>query len=156
MMKILVFILVFVLSNLLILGNHLINTPILGQVLIGMLYMGLVAFFTQWIAHKYLNPVKSSALIGLILGVFLQLDIQAQILQLSVFTVAFGATFVGMCSSKYLSPRGVFVAGVLYGFAAIYTLPYTSFIGGAMGTLACLCCLVVINILKIIQWKRGI
>ncbi len=121
-----------------------------------MLYMGLVAFFTQCLAQKYLNPVKSSALVGLVLGIFLQLDIQPQILQLSVFTVAFGATFVGMCSSKYLSSKGVFVAGVLYGLAAFYTLPYTSFLGGAMGTLACLCCLAVINILKIVQWKKGI
>jgi hypothetical protein len=155
-MNIFVFLLVFIFSNVILFSYNLCLLPIFIQILFFMQYMGFVAFFTQWIAYNFLNPVKSSALIGLVIGLFLQMDIQPQILQLNVFTVSFGATFVGMCSIKILNGWGVFIAGSLFGFIALFTLQNLSFIGGAMGALACLCCLVIINVLKIKQWKKDI
>jgi len=147
---------IFLFNNSLLFWINLNHFPVVLQIVFFSQYMGFVAFFTQYIAEKFLNPVKSSAVIGLIFGIFLQLNIHPQILQFNVFTVAFGATFVGMCSAKFLSGWAVFVAGCLYGLSALFTLQSISFIGGAMGTLACLCCLVVINILKIARWKKVI
>ena len=155
-MNIFVALFIFLLSNFVLFWLKLNHFSEVLQMIFFMQYMGFVAFFTQYIAEKFLNPVKSSALIGLILGIFLQLNIPAQILQFNVFTVAFGATFVGMCSAKFLNGWAVFVAGCLYGLCTLFTLQNSSFIGGAMGTLACLCCLVVFNVLKIVQWKKGI
>lgn len=126
------------------------------QLLFFCLFMGSVALVTQILANRIQNPIKASALIGIILGLTIHLNIKPQMFNLSIFTVGFGATFIGMTNIRILKPIKVFITGFCYGLWAIIVLPYTNFLGGAMGTLACISCLFSINLFKIIQWKKVI
>ena len=101
------------------------------------------AVITYWLNNKKgFGPVKSSAISSFIIAV------PFQILPISGFTALiplafFGASFIGMTNQKTLGWFSIISASILYGLAFHFIHPYFNGYGGALGTTACLSCLLV-------------
>lgn len=117
------------------------------------------AFLTFLVSTKYKQgPVRSSALLTLVVSGLLYLfpEIFPQNLTQQIPWVFFGASFVGMTSSKLTrNYTSIIFAGIVFGF--IYTVSPTFFngYGGALGTAACISILVVIGINNLIRLSKA-
>ncbi|WP_206197809.1 hypothetical protein [Tenacibaculum singaporense] len=114
----------------------------------------LGAFLTFLVSTKYKQgPVRASALLTLFVASTCSLfseDIANQIPW-----VFFGASFVGMTSSKLTrNYTSIVFAGIIFGF--IYTVSPTFFngYGGALGTAACISILVIIGLNNLIRHSK--
>ena len=115
----------------------------------------LGAFLTFLVSTKYKQgPVRASALLTLIVaGVcFLFPELFSEDITNQIPWVFFGASFVGMTSSKltrnYIS---IIFGGVIFGFIYTVSPDFFSGYGGALGTAACISILVVIGINNLIR-----
>ncbi|REH44476.1 hypothetical protein C7448_1118 [Tenacibaculum gallaicum] len=118
------------------------------------------AFLTFIVSTKYKQgPVRASALLTLVVSGLLYLfpEIFPQNLTQQTPWVFFGASFVGMTSSKLTrNYTSIIFAGIVFGF--IYTVSPTFFngYGGALGTAACISILVVIGINNLIRLSKAL
>jgi len=88
------------------------------------------------------HPLKSSAILSLIIATpfeILNLDTYAYIP-----IIVFGASFVGMSSNKVFNKTQVIIASLLFGGLHFLCASNFNFIGGTLGTTACLSCLSII------------
>ena len=126
----------------------------------------LGAFLTFLVSTKYKQgPVRASALLTLFVASTCSLfsELFSEDIANQIPWVFFGASFVGMTSSKLTrNYTSIIFAGIVFGF--IYTVSPTFFngYGGALGTAACISILVVIGInnlirlLKALKKKKGL
>ncbi|MGG6230736.1 hypothetical protein [Tenacibaculum sp. SDUM215027] len=117
------------------------------------------AFLTFLVSTKYKQgPVRASALLTLVVSGLLYLfpEIFPQNLTQQIPWVFFGASFVGMTSSKLTrNYTSIIFAGIVFGF--IYTVSPTFFngYGGALGTAACISILVIIGLNNLIRLSKA-
>lgn len=113
------------------------------------------AFLTFIVSTKYKQgPVRASALLTLVVSGLLYLfpEIFPQNLTQQIPWIFFGASFVGMTSSKLTrNYTSIIFAGIVFGF--IYTVSPTFFngYGGALGASSCISILVIIGINNVIR-----
>ncbi|MDO6675030.1 hypothetical protein MK851_02970 [Tenacibaculum sp. 1B UA] len=117
------------------------------------------AFLTFIVSTKYKQgPVRASALLTLVVSGLLYLfpEIFPQNLTQQIPWIFFGASFVGMTSSKLTrNYTSIIFAGIVFGF--IYTVSPIFFngYGGALGTAACISILVVIGVNNLIRLSKA-
>ncbi|GFD75204.1 hypothetical protein ACXIHB_03310 [Tenacibaculum sp. IMCC1] len=120
----------------------------------------LGAFLTFLVSTKYKQgPVRASALLTLFVASTCSLfsELFSEDIANQIPWVFFGASFVGMTSSKLTrNYTSIIFAGIVFGF--IYTVSPTFFngYGGALGTAACISILVVIGINNLIRLLKAL
>lgn len=119
----------------------------------------LGAFLTFLVSTKYKQgPVRASALLTLFVASTCSLfsKLFSEDIANQIPWVFFGASFVGMTSSKLTrNYTSIIFAGIVFGF--IYTVSPTFFngYGGALGTAACISILVVIGMNNLIRLLKA-
>ncbi|MGY0392777.1 hypothetical protein ACW5R3_09510 [Bizionia sp. KMM 8389] len=111
---------------------------------------GLSAVLT-FVLHVPLKqgPVRASALIGVLVGGFVWLfpDLMPEYFTKNVPLVCFGASFIGMVSSKVLSNYLLIgVSGAIFTIIFLNTSSYFNGFGGGLGSAACIALLVTLGI----------
>nr|BFF37843.1 hypothetical protein BACT7_27050 [Tenacibaculum mesophilum] len=120
----------------------------------------LGAFLTFLVSTKYKQgPVRASALLTLFVASTCSLfsELFSEDIANQIPWVFFGASFVGMTSSKLTrNYTSIIFAGIVFGF--IYTVSPTFFngYGGALGTAACISILVVIGMNNLIRLLKAL
>lgn len=90
------------------------------------------------------HPIKSSSILSLIVATPFEFwGIQEYD---SIPLIFFGATFVGMNSEKILNINEIAISSLLFAFLHYFLSEQFNFVGGTLGTTACLACLTVISI----------
>jgi len=95
------------------------------------------------------SPVKSSALLGVIVGLFFLIfpKLFSAYLTENIPLVCFGASFIGMVSSKVVYNHiQIGVSGVVFTIIYLNTSTYFNGFGGGLGSTACIALLVTLSI----------
>ncbi|MCG1036979.1 hypothetical protein [Polaribacter sargassicola] len=107
-----------------------------------------VATFVLQIKWKQ-SPVRSSAIVGVIASVSVLLfpKILSTYLTENIPLVCFGASFIGMVSSKVVSNHFLIgISGVIFTIIYFNTSTYFNGFGGGLGSAACIALLVTLSI----------
>ncbi|WP_147676030.1 hypothetical protein [Algibacter pacificus] len=94
------------------------------------------------------GPVRASALVGVLFGVFVLWfpDLLSAYLTKNLPLVCFGASFIGMVSSKVLSNYFLIgFSGVVFTIIFFNTSRYFNGFGGGLGSAACIALLVSLS-----------
>jgi len=110
---------------------------------------GISAMFTFFL-HVDLKqgPVRASALVGVFVGVFVLLfpNVLSAYLTKNVPLVCFGASFIGMVSSKVLSNYFLIgLSGIVFTIIFFNTSSFFEGFGGGLGSAACIALLVSLS-----------
>ena len=113
----------------------------------------IVGGFGTFLIKTKLNwhPLKASALLSFVVAIPFEVwEIKEYG---SIPFVVFGASFIGMSSQKICNNILILIASTLFGI--LYTLLNSNFngIGGTLGTTACLSCLSILVLNRLV--KRG-
>ncbi len=116
--------------------------------------VSIFAALSTFVVNNYFNqgPVKSSAILSLIVGLFFFTfpHLGSDYLAIKVPLIFFGASFVGMSSSQTFQHwRETVIAGAIFGFIFINTSQFFTGFGGGLGTTALLSVLMTISLIKI-------
>ena len=118
---------------------------------------GLSSIITFLLQIKYKQgPVRSSALVGVLVGVFVLVfpNLLSTYLTENLPLVCFGASFIGMVSSKIMSDYLLIgLSGVVFTLIYFNTSNYFSGFGGGLGSAACIALLVTLSI-PVLMKKR--
>ncbi|WP_166387291.1 MULTISPECIES: hypothetical protein [unclassified Polaribacter] len=118
---------------------------------------GLSSIITFLLQIKYKQgPVRSSALVGVLVGVFVLVfpNLLSTYLTENLPLVCFGASFIGMVSSKIMSDYLLIgFSGVVFTLIYFNTSNYFSGFGGGLGSAACIALLVTLSI-PVLMKKR--
>lgn len=103
----------------------------------------LVVTITTYFLHNYtpLNAIQASCILGVLLGIVIQLDSSIFFVQNEVFYWAYGGTFLGMTSKKLLGIGGLILSSITLTVVLCCVFKYTAFLGGSLGAWACICAL---------------
>lgn len=104
------------------------------------------------------GAVRASALVGVLVGVFVLIfpNLLSPYLTKNLPLVCFGASFIGMVSSKVLSNYFLIgISGMVFTFIFLNTSSYFEGFGGGLGSAACIALLVTLSF-PILRKKRGI
>jgi len=107
-----------------------------------------VATFILQIKCKQ-SPVRASALVGVGVGLFVLLfpKLLSPFLMENIPLVCFGASFIGMVSSKVVSNHILIgISGVVFTIIFLNTSTYFNGFGGGLGSAACISLLVTLSI----------
>ena len=110
---------------------------------------GLSAMFTFFL-HVDLNqgPVRASSLVGVLVGMFVLVcpDLLSPYLTKNLPLVCFGASFIGMVSSKVLSNYFLIgFSGIVFTIIFFNTSSFFNGFGGGLGSAACIALLVSLS-----------
>lgn len=117
----------------------------------------LVVFLT-YIFHNHtkLNAVQSSSLIGILLGIGIQISLVYKFDYLiNYFIIGYGATFVGMTVKSQLKLYQQLLSSVVFGGICYFTIKDFSDLGGILGTIAFISVVFITGLFKLIKWKIG-
>ena len=95
------------------------------------------------------SPVRSSALVGVVVGLFVLMfpKLLSPFLTENIPLVCFGASFIGMVSSKVVSNHLLIgISGVVFTIIFFNTSSYFNGFGGGLGSAACISLLVTLSI----------
>ena len=95
------------------------------------------------------SPVRSSALVGVGIGLFVLMfpKLLSPFLTENIPLVCFGASFIGMVSSKVVSNHLLIgISGVVFTIIFFNTSSYFNGFGGGLGSAACISLLVTLSI----------
>jgi hypothetical protein len=108
---------------------------------------GLGTFLLSQKLHWH--AIKASAILSLIIAT--PFEIYNLNEYESIPFIVFGASFVGMSSQKLFNNKLIFFTSILFGI--VYTLINSKYdqLGGTLGTTACLSCLSVVTINRLIK-----
>ncbi len=122
----------------------------------------LISMLLAWgtfylIRHPSITPTRASSLLSLItIGILFIINrvVNIEIVQMSA--LAFGASFVGMCSHKKVGDLEVIFAGFVFAFVFIYFTPKLSVpgIGGALGFSAFVSVLISRGVYWVCNYKK--
>ena len=131
-------------------GGIKIEAPTTDLAILTAILSSVFGGFGTFLLTSKLNwhVLKASALLSLVIAIPFEIwEIKEYI---SIPFVVFGASFIGMSSHKIFDNNLILIASILFGI--FYTLFNNSFneIGGTLGTTACLCCLSVLVINKLL------
>ncbi|WP_239004381.1 hypothetical protein [Lacinutrix sp. WUR7] len=104
------------------------------------------------------GAVRASALVGVLVGAFVLIfpNLLSPYLTENLPLVCFGASFIGMVSSKVLSNYFLIgISGMVFTFIFLNTSSYFEGFGGGLGSAACIALLVTLSF-PILRKKRGI
>jgi len=87
-------------------------------------------------------PLKSSAILSLVIATPFEICNFNNYLDIPL--IFFGASFVGMSSNNIFNKLQITIAALLFGFLHFLLSSNFNFIGGTLGTTACLSCLSII------------
>ena len=99
----------------------------------------LLSIFMAWSTYRLIkrpniSPTRASALVSLLTFLFLYGLHQVYTFDLYFFSsLAFGASFVGMCSHKIIGDNEVILGAAFFNRLYIYAIPHFSHLGGALG-----------------------
>lgn len=109
----------------------------------------LGGFLTFFCVEKFgISALKSSALLSLIVAIaahFINSETQLDIFA----TCFFGASFVGMASSKFFNKITILIPSIIFGIIYWKTSAHFNHLGGTLGTSACLSCLLSLGFIQI-------
>ena len=118
---------------------------------------GLSSIVTFLLQVKFKQgPVRSSSLVGVLVGVFVLMfpNLLSTYLTENLPLVCFGASFIGMVSSKIMSDYLLIgFSGVVFTLIYFNTSNYFSGFGGGLGSAACIALLVTLSI-PVLMKKR--
>lgn len=111
---------------------------------------GFSAMLTFFL-HVDLNqgPVRASSLVGVLVGIFVLLcpDLLSPYLTKNLPLVCFGASFIGMVSSKVLSNYFLIgFSGIVFTIIFFNTSSFFNGFGGGLGSAACIALLVSLSL----------
>jgi len=111
----------------------------------------IVGGFGTFLLTTKLNwhALKASTLLSLVVAIPFEIwEIKEYV---SIPFVVFGASFIGMSSDKIFNNNLILIASILFGI--LYTLINSNFngIGGTLGTTACLTCLTIIVVNRLVK-----
>ena len=111
---------------------------------------GFSAILTFFL-HVDLNqgPVRASSLVGVLVGIFALLcpDLLSPYLTKNLPLVCFGASFIGMVSSKVLSNYFLIgFSGIVFTIIFFNTSSFFNGFGGGLGSAACIALLVSLSL----------
>lgn len=107
----------------------------------------VITFLLQ-IKYKQ-GPVRSSAMVGVLVSIFVLLfpNLLSVYLTENLPLVSFGASFIGMVSSKIMSDYILIgFSGVVFTIIFFNTSSYFNGFGGGLGSAACIALLVTLSI----------
>lgn len=111
---------------------------------------GLSAVFTFVLQHTYKQgAVRASAIVGVLVGLFVLIfpNVLSPFFTKNLPLVCFGASFVGMVSSKILSNYFLIgLSGAVFTIIFINTSAFFYGFGGGLGSAACIALLVILSI----------
>ncbi|WP_405604431.1 hypothetical protein [Polaribacter sp. Asnod1-A03] len=116
-----------------------------------------VATFVLQIKWKQ-SPVRSSAIVGVIAGISVLIfpNLLSAYLTDNIPLVCFGASFIGMVSSKVVSNHVLIgISGVVFTIIYFNTSTYFNGFGGGLGSAACIALLVTLSI-PVLKKKKSI
>ena len=117
-------------------------------------FSSIVTFLLQ-VKFKQ-GPVRSSSLVGVLVGVFVLMfpNLLSTYLTENLPLVCFGASFIGMVSSKIMSDYLLIgFSGVVFTHIYFNTSNYFNGFGGGLGSAACIALLVTLSI-PVLKKKR--
>ncbi|MGJ8743089.1 hypothetical protein [Polaribacter sp.] len=104
------------------------------------------------------GPVRSSALVGVLAGLFVVIfpNLLSNYLTENIPLVCFGASFIGMVSSKVMSDYLLIgFSGIVFTIIYFNTSSYFNGFGGGLGSAACIALLVTLSI-PVLRKKRSV
>ena len=111
---------------------------------------GTSSIITFLLQLKYQQgPVRSSALVGVFISVFVLLfpNLLSVYLTENLPLICFGASFIGMVSSKIMSDYLLIgISGIVFTIIYFNTSSYFNGFGGGLGSAACIALLVTLSI----------
>ena len=111
---------------------------------------GASSIITFLLQIKYQQgPVRSSALVGVFVSVFVLLfpNLLSVYLTENLPLICFGASFIGMVSSKIMSDYLLIgISGIVFTIIYFNTSSYFNGFGGGLGSAACIALLVTLSI----------
>ena len=111
---------------------------------------GTSSIITFLLQIKYQQgPVRSSALVGVFVSVFVLLfpNLLSVYLTENLPLICFGASFIGMVSSKIMSDYLLIgISGIVFTIIYFNTSSYFNGFGGGLGSAACIALLVTLSI----------
>lgn len=111
---------------------------------------GASALITYILQVKYkLGAVRASALVGVVAGLFVFLwpEILPKFLMNNLPIVAFGASFIGMASSKVVNNYILIVfSGCVFALIFLNTSDFFNGFGGGLGITACIALLITLSL----------
>ena len=119
----------------------------------------LLVFLSTYLLHNYTkcNAVQSSSIIGVLLGVILELFLHFGLEQfLNFLIIGYGVTFVGMTVKEVLGVYHQLLASLVFSIICFFTVKDFEDIGGILGTIAFISILFISGILKLAKWKNHI